>query len=82
MPHELIGSIAGILTTLAFVPQVVRTWRTGSAASLSSGMLTMFSVGVTLWIVYGLALGSPSILLANAVTLALALTLLVLKLRS
>ncbi len=81
MRHELIGSLAGLLTTLAFVPQVVRAWRTRSTNDLSYGMLAMFSAGVALWIVYGLALQAPSIVWANAVTLALSVTLVVLKLR-
>lgn len=81
MRHELIGALAGLLTTLAFVPQVVRAWRTRSTNDLSYGMLAMFSAGVALWIVYGLALQAPSIVWANAVTLALSVTLVVLKLR-
>lgn len=82
MEHEWIGSVAGVLTTLAFVPQVVRTWRTRSTNDLSYGMLILFSAGVALWIMYGLALHAPSIVVANAVTFALSLILLVLKLRS
>lgn len=82
MGYEWIGALAGVLTTLAFVPQVVRTWRTRSTNDLSYGMLTMFSAGVALWMVYGLALRAPSIVWANGVTLVLSLILLALKLRS
>jgi MtN3 and saliva related transmembrane protein len=82
MEVEWIGSIAGCLTTLAYVPQVIRTWRTGSSDDLSYGMLTLFTLGVALWIVYALGIGSPSILGANVITLVLALTLIYLKLRA
>lgn len=82
MEVEWIGSIAGCLTTLAFVPQVIRTWRTGSSDDLSYGMLTLFTLGVALWIVYAVGIGSPSILWANVTTLVLALSLTYLKLRA
>jgi MtN3 and saliva related transmembrane protein len=76
----ILGFLAGTLTTLAFVPQVIRTWRTGSANDLSLGMLLVFNLGVGLWLVYGLALGAAPIVAANAVTLPLSGSLLVLKL--
>jgi MtN3 and saliva related transmembrane protein len=77
---ELLGFAAGALTTLAFVPQVVRTWRTRSAHDLSLGMLVTLTSGVTLWLVYGLAIRSAPIVVANGLTLGLMLTLVVLKL--
>jgi len=76
----ILGFLAGTCTTLAFVPQVIRTWRTGSAHDLSLGMLLVFNLGVGLWLVYGLALGAAPIVAANAVTLPLSGLLLVLKL--
>ncbi|HVC19497.1 MAG TPA: SemiSWEET transporter [Vicinamibacterales bacterium] len=76
---RLIGFAAGTLTTLAFVPQVVRTWRTRSATDISFGMLLAFNLGVALWLVYGLGLRAVPIIVANGATLALALILLVLK---
>ncbi|MGE3707821.1 MAG: SemiSWEET family sugar transporter [Vicinamibacterales bacterium] len=79
MNLELIGTAAGILTTLAFVPQVLRTWRSRSAEDLSWGMLAMFNTGVALWVLYGVGKGAPSIIWANTVTLALALLLAALK---
>jgi MtN3 and saliva related transmembrane protein len=78
----LTGVAAGVLTTVAFVPQVWRAWRTRSTGDLSLGMLLTFVVGLVLWIVYGAQLREVPIVISNAVTLALALTLVALKLRN
>jgi MtN3 and saliva related transmembrane protein len=83
-PHsavEAIGFTAATLTTVALVPQLVRVWRLRSAREISLGMFLMFSVGVTLWLVYGLAVHAMPVVLANAVTLVLSLAILGLKLR-
>lgn len=64
---EAIGTCAGILTTVAFAPQAVRTWRTGGDG-LSWAMLALFGSGVGLWFVYGVLRGSGPIMLANALT--------------
>jgi len=77
----LIGITAATLTTAAFVPQVVKVWRSRSADDLSTGMLLLFSSGLFLWLVYGLRARMLPVILANAVTLALNLILLALKLR-
>jgi MtN3 and saliva related transmembrane protein len=76
---NLLGMAAGTLTTVAFVPQVLKTWRSKSAGDVSYGMFLIFSSGVFLWLLYGLAIGATPIVVANAVTLVLALTMLVLK---
>ena len=76
-----LGLIAGTLTTLAFVPQVVKTWRTRSTHDISLGMFALFSTGLVLWLAYGVLIGSWPIVLTNVVTLALALTILFFKLR-
>ena len=76
---QWIGFVAGILTAFAFLPQVLKTWRTRSSGDLSAMMLTAQSTGVALWIVYGIAIGSTPVILANAVTLALCLALMVFK---
>lgn len=68
-PTEFIGLCAAILTTVAFAPQVVRTWRMGGN-ELSWLMLGLFGIGVTLWFVYGWLLNSMPLLLANGLTLA------------
>ena len=78
---EWIGLLAGLLTTIAFVPQVLRTRRTGRAADFSLPMLLLFVSGVGLWLAYGLMSGSRPMILANAVTLLLASYILVVKLR-
>jgi MtN3 and saliva related transmembrane protein len=77
---QWIGFVAGILTAFAFLPQVLKTWRTRSSSDLSAMMLTAQSTGVALWIVYGIAIGSTPVILANAVTLTLCLALMVFKL--
>ena len=78
---NVLGFIAGVLTTAAFVPQVLKIWRTRSARDISLGMYTAFTSGVVLWLVYGLALGSLPIIVANVFTLVLSLAVLVMKLR-
>jgi MtN3 and saliva related transmembrane protein len=78
---EVIGYVAAVLTTVAFVPQAWQTWRTRDAAGVSLGKYALFCTGVALWLVYGRLLGAWPIILANAVTLVLALAILVMKLR-
>jgi MtN3 and saliva related transmembrane protein len=78
---DLIGYGAATLTTLAFIPQTLRSWRTRDLSGVSLGMYGLFTVGVALWLVYGLLLGSMPIVIANTITLALAGTVLFLKLR-
>jgi MtN3 and saliva related transmembrane protein len=77
----LLGFVAGILTTLSFVPQVLHAWRSKRCDDLSWGMLLTFSAGVLLWLIYGLRLWAMPIIAANAVTLALLLTIIALKSR-
>lgn len=77
---ETIGFAAAILTTASFLPQVIRTWRTRSARDLSWAWVILFGTGLALWLVYGLVIGSNSLVAANGVTLALVLSLGWLKL--
>jgi len=77
---DLVGSVAGALTTVAFVPQVVKTWRTRSTRDISLAMWLAFTLGVALWIVYGLMAGAWPILIANIVTFLLAGSVLRIKL--
>lgn len=79
MPATLIGLIAGTLTTLSFVPQVIKSWRRKSVADLSMTMLLTFTAGVGAWEVYGLMVRAEPIILANGVTLILALALVCMK---
>jgi MtN3 and saliva related transmembrane protein len=78
---SLLGFVAGILTTISFVPQVVHAWRSKRCDDLSWGMLLTFSGGVVLWLVYGIRLRAMPIIVANAVTLALLLAIMALKAR-
>lgn len=78
---EAIGFLAAVLTTLSFLPQALRILRTGDTAAISLSMYSLFTIGVGLWLVYGLAVGSAPVILANAVTLCLAGLILSLKLR-
>jgi len=76
----LIGSVAAICTTGAFIPQVVRLRRFRSAAEISLVTFLVFSVGTFAWLVYGVLIGSVPVIAANAVTLALSLTMVAMKL--
>jgi MtN3 and saliva related transmembrane protein len=76
---EILGYSAGILTAFAFMPQVIKTWRTRCCGDLSTTMLAAQSTGVALWIIYGVAIGSLPVILANTLTLVLSLMLLVFK---
>ena len=78
---DLIGTVAACLTTASFVPQVVHTLRTRDVSGISLGMYSMFTVGVALWLVYGLLLMAWPIIITNAITTSLALVILVMKLR-
>ena len=72
---EVIGSVAAVLTTLSFLPQVIKTWTTRSAADLSWIWLIGFSSGLSLWLVCGFALASWPLILANGITLSLVLVI-------
>jgi MtN3 and saliva related transmembrane protein len=81
MNADLIGAIAGTLSTIAFVPQAWRIWRTRSARDLSLPMYLIFTAGVALWLLYGVVLGALPIIVCNGVTLLLAGTVLAMKLK-
>lgn len=78
---DWIGYLAACLTTLSFVPQALHTFRTRDVRGISLGMYSVFTVGIALWLVYGLALGAWPIVVANAITLLLAGAILAMKLR-
>jgi MtN3 and saliva related transmembrane protein len=79
--QDLIGYSAATLTTVSFVPQALKTFRTRDVSGISLVMYSLFATGVALWLVYGVMLGEAPIYVANAITLALALAVLVMKLR-
>ena len=78
--HDTVGYLAALLTTSSFVPQAVLTLRTRDVSGISLTMYGAFTLGVALWLLYGIVLGEWPIIAANAVTLALATTILVTKL--
>ena len=78
---ETIGFVAAFCTTAAFVPQLVRVLRLRSAREISLPTFLLFSVGVFLWLLYGLSIGSKPVIASNAVTLVLSVSILVLKVR-
>lgn len=79
---QLLGFVAASLTASAFLPQVLKAWRTGATADLSSAMLIAQTLGVALWVGYGVLLGSAPVIVSNSITLILTSLLLVLKWRS
>ncbi len=78
---DLVGYAAAALTTCSFVPQAWLTFKTRDVRGISLGMYSVFTLGVALWLVYGLLADAWPVVAANAVTLALALSILVMKLR-
>jgi MtN3 and saliva related transmembrane protein len=78
---SFLGLLAASLTTISFLPQVLKTWKSRSAKDLSLGMFLTFTLGVALWLVYGVMINDLPVILANVVTLLLASTLLFFKLR-
>ena len=71
----LLGYAGGTLTTIAFLPQVIQTWRSRSCKDLSYGMLIIFASGILLWFLYGIGIGSMPVMLANGFTLILVLVI-------
>jgi MtN3 and saliva related transmembrane protein len=78
---NLIGTIAAFLTTCSFLPQALKTFRTKDVSGISLSMYGIFTVGVLLWLVYGILLMSWPIIIANAITVSLALSIFLMKLR-
>ncbi|HET6604553.1 MAG TPA: SemiSWEET transporter [Xanthomonadaceae bacterium] len=76
-----IGAVAATLTTIAFVPQAVRTWRTRDTHGISLLMYAVFTVGVGFWLAYGIVLHSWPMIVCNVITLLLAAGILAMKLR-
>jgi MtN3 and saliva related transmembrane protein len=78
---DVIGYSAGVLTTVAFVPQLWKVWRSRSARDVSLATFLVFTAGLLLWLAYGIGIRSVPVILANTVTLVLALSIVGLKLR-
>lgn len=78
---ELIGFMAGACSTLAFMPQVIKVWRTKSTGDISLWMYVVLCTGVALWCLYGALIGSPSVVITNLFILSLSLIILFMKLQ-
>jgi MtN3 and saliva related transmembrane protein len=78
---DWVGSLAAFLTTASFIPQAWQTFRTRDVSGISLGMYSLFTVGVALWLVYGILMVAWPIIIANVITLVLALAILWMKLR-
>jgi len=78
---DAIGSIAAVLTTASFVPQAWHSFKTRDVSGISLGMYSVFTLGVALWLLYGILLQSWPLMIANSITLMLAAAILVMKLR-
>jgi MtN3 and saliva related transmembrane protein len=78
----ILGLLAGILTTVAFIPQVIKTWRSHSTHDISLAMFAIFTAGVFAWLIYGLVIEDLPIIAANSVTLVLAGSILIMKIRN
>ncbi|SPQ00959.1 conserved hypothetical protein [Candidatus Sulfobium mesophilum] len=77
----IIGLTAGTLTTLSLLPQVIKAWKSKSTKDISLGTYCAFTIGLSLWVVYGIELNSPPIIITNVVTLILAVMILLLKIK-
>ena len=78
---DMLGYAAATLTTASFVPQAWRTFRTKDVSGISLKMYTVFTLGVAVWLAYGIVLGEVPMMLANGLTLVLACAVLVMRLR-
>jgi len=76
-----IGYMAATMTTVSFVPQLLRVIKLRSARDISLGMFLIFSAGTFFWLVYGFLQGSMPVTIANVITFGLSMTILILKLR-
>ena len=76
---DLLGYVAAILTTVAFLPEVIKAFRTKSTKDMSLTMWLLLFIGIACWLVYGILLGARPVIVANGVTLLLAGTILALK---
>ena len=81
MAHLILGIAAGTLTTISFIPQVIKIYRMKDAKEISIATFSIFSCGVFLWIVYGAVVHEWPIILANSITLILSFSILIMKLK-
>ena len=74
---EYLGYFAGICTTLAFVPQVIKVWKSKNVDGISLSMFIIFIIGVLCWLMYGLILNQKPLIIANFITLLLAILIII-----
>lgn len=77
----LIGLAAGIFTTISFLPQVIKAWKSKSTKDISTGMYIVLAIGLLLWAVYGFEINSLPVILTNSLGLILTLLVLFLKIK-
>ena len=80
-PVDWLGTVAGIFTTIAYLPQVIKVWRSRSAGDISMSMYAVLSAGIICWLAYGWILSIWPVIIANAVTLVLVAAVIAMKLR-
>tara|TARA_B100000676_G_C17750299_1_gene666112 strand:+ start:196 stop:459 length:264 start_codon:yes stop_codon:yes gene_type:complete len=76
---KYLGFIAGILTTIAFLPQVIKVWKTKSTSDISLAMFIIFTTGITFWLAYGIIIDNLALIIANSITLLLSISILIAK---
>ncbi len=78
---DIIGYLAALLTTFSFLVQAIQSWRTRDLSGISVGMYSMFTLGVALWLIYGVVIESWPLIVTNALTFLFALSILLMKLK-
>ena len=78
---DIIGYLAALLTTFSFLVQAIQSWRTRDLSGISLGMYSMFTLGVALWLIYGIVIESWPLIVTNALTFLFALSILLMKLK-
>jgi MtN3 and saliva related transmembrane protein len=81
MTADIIGYLGGIFSSISFLPQVIRIWKTKSAQDLSMATLLLLATNVTLWLIYGITIASTPLWLTNAIVLIMVLTMIVFKIK-
>ncbi len=81
MHHEIIGMLAAFLTTAAYVPQAVKVVRGKDTRGISLAMYSIMTIGMFFWLAYGVMINSPSIIIANSITIFLAAIILLMKIK-
>tara|TARA_Y100001954_G_scaffold161260_1_gene171233 strand:+ start:3893 stop:4156 length:264 start_codon:yes stop_codon:yes gene_type:complete len=76
---KYLGFIAGIFTTIAFLPQVIKVWKTKSTSDISLAMFIIFTTGITFWLAYGIIIDNLALIIANSITLLLSISILIAK---